>query len=180
MAAPPDGPWVWIDLEMTGLDPKTCRILEIASIVTDPELTILAEGPDLVIHESDEVLASMGPWCIDHHGESGLTEASRASMMSCREAEEQTLAFLQEHTTSGQSALCGNSIGLDWSFIRVHMPELEAFLADQLIDVTAIKELQKRWYPKTKTPQKAGGHRALADIRESIDELKLYKETIFR
>lgn len=180
MPPPPNGPWVWIDLEMTGLDPKACRILEIAAIITDIELNVIAEGPEIVIHESDEVLANMGPWCVEHHGESGLTEASRKSTTTCREAEVQTLAFLREHTIEGQSALCGNSIGLDWRFIHAHMPELDGFLADQLIDVTAIKELRKRWFPKTEKPNKAGGHRALADIRESIDELKLYKRTIFR
>ncbi len=180
MPSAPSGQWVWIDLEMTGLVPKTCRVLEIASVVTDLELNIIGEGPDIVIHESDEVLENMSPWCIEHHAESGLTDACRQSTTSLREAEEQTLAFLREHTTEKQSALCGNSIGLDWRFIRVHMPELDDFLGDQLIDVTAIKELQKRWFPTTERPKKAGGHRALVDIRESIDELKLYKRTIFR
>lgn len=176
----PDGPWVWIDLEMTGLDPKTCTILEIASIVTDAECEVIEEGPDLVIHASDTVLGTMSPWCIEHHGKSGLTEASRASTISLRDAETQTLEFLRKHTTPGASALCGNSIGLDWRFIRAHMQELAGFLADQLIDVTTVKELRKRWYPKSPTLRKAGGHRALADIQESIAELKLYKQSIFR
>jgi len=180
MVLPADGPLVWIDLEMTGLDPKTCRILEIASIVTDGELEILGEGPDLVIHESEEVLAGMSAWCVEHHGESGLTAASKASTLSCGDAEEQTLEFLRQHTEARSSPLCGNSIGLDWRFIRAHMPALDAFLADRLIDVTAIKELQKRWFPASETPTKAGGHRALADIRESIEELRLYRRTIFR
>ena len=174
------GPLVWIDLEMTGLDPKTCTIVEIASIVTDTDLNVLAEGPDLVIHLTDLELATMSPWCIEHHGASGLTAASRASTISLRDAEVQTLDFLREHTRPGLSPLCGNSIGLDWRFIREHMKELDGFLADQLIDVTTIKELQKRWYPKSETLNKAGDHRALADIKESIAELALYRSTIFR
>ena len=180
MNADADGPWAWIDLEMTGLDPSRCQILEIASIVTDHELDILGEGPDIVIHQRDEVLGQMSPWCVEHHGTSGLTKASRESTVSCREAEAQTLAFLREHTSEGRSALCGNSIGLDGRFLHAHMPELATFLAPRLIDVTAIKELQKRWFPKADRPHKAGGHRALADIRESISELALYKRTIFR
>jgi len=179
MAELPDGPWVWIDLEMTGLDPKTCTILEIASIVTDTDCNVLAEGPDIVIHLSDTELATMSPWCIEHHGESGLTAASRESTVSLAQAEEQTLEFLRQHTGPRRSALCGNSIGLDWRFIQAHMPTLDAFLADQLIDVTTVKELRKRWYPSAAKLPKAGGHRALADIRESIEELALYKRTIF-
>ena len=180
MAEEPNGPLVWIDLEMTGLDPKTCTILEIASIVTDADLNVIAEGPDLVIHLSDTALATMSPWCIEHHGASGLTQASRESTVSLRGAEEQTLAFLREHTSAGQSPLCGNSIGLDARFLRAHMPELYGFLAPVLVDVTTIKELRKRWYPKAEALTKAGGHRALADIKESIEELALYRRTIFR
>ncbi len=180
MASPPNGPWVWIDLEMTGLDPATCTIIEIASIVTDVDCNVIAEGPDLVIHQTDTQLATMSPWCIEHHGASGLSDACRASTLSLRAAEEQTLAFLRQHTSAGESALCGNSIGLDWRFIQAQMQELASFLADQLIDVTSVKELRKRWYPKSKKLSKAGGHRALADIRESIAELALYKRTIFR
>jgi len=180
MAVEPDGPWVWIDLEMSGLDPKTCTILEIASIVTDSECNVIEEGPDLVVHASDLALATMSPWCIEHHGKSGLTEACRASTLSLGDAEAQTLEFLRKHTSPGRSALCGNSIGLDWRFIRAHMKELAGFLADQLIDVTSIKELRKRWHPKSEKLAKAGGHRALADIQESIAELALYKRSIFR
>jgi len=180
MSSPPNGPWVWIDLEMTGLDPSTCQIIEIASIVTDPECNVIAEGPDLVIHQSDVQLATMSPWCIEHHGTSGLSDACRASTLSIRDAEEQTLAFLREHTSEGASALCGNSIGLDWRFIQAQMTELAAFLSGQLIDVTSVKELRRRWYPKSQKLAKAGGHRALADIQESIKELALYKSTIFR
>lgn len=174
------GPWVWIDLEMTGLDPSTCTIMEIASIVTDHDLNVLGEGPDLVIHLSDVELASMSPWCISHHGKSGLTEASRASTTTLEGAEAETLAFLSQHTTEGISPLCGNSISLDWRFIRAHMPRLASFLSGDLIDVTTLKELQKRWYPAGERPKKAGDHRALADIRESIEELALYRRTMFR
>lgn len=173
-------PWVWIDLEMTGLDPGTCAVLEIASIVTTADLEIVEEGPDLVIHQPDVVLASMSPWCIEHHGASGLTEASRASDVSLREAEEQTLEVLRRHCPEGKSPLCGNSIALDWRFLRVHMPELWGFLDYRLIDVTTIKELARRWYPDAPQPKKAGGHRALADIRESIEELRLYRDALFR
>ncbi|HHH29246.1 MAG TPA: oligoribonuclease [Polyangiaceae bacterium] len=180
MSDHPNGPWVWIDLEMTGLDPATCTIIEIASVVTDVECNVIAEGPDLVVHLSDVELASMSPWCIEHHGASGLSDACRASTLSLRDAEQQTLAFLSEHTEAGASALCGNSIGLDWQFIQKQMPELAGFLAHQLIDVTSVKELSKRWFPKGEALSKAGGHRALADIRESIAELALYKRTVFR
>ncbi len=176
-----DGPpWVWIDLEMTGLDPRSCEVIEIASIVTTPDLTILEEGPDLVIHHSDTVLATMSPWCIEHHGASGLTAASRASTLSTRDAEQQTLEVLRRHCPEGASPLCGNSIALDWRFLRVHMPELWSYLNYRVIDVTTIKELAKRWFPSAPQPTKAGGHRALADIRESIEELRLYRDALFR
>ncbi|MGE0792307.1 MAG: oligoribonuclease [Sandaracinaceae bacterium] len=176
-----DGPaWVWIDLEMTGLDPGTCTILEIASIVTDADLTILEEGPDLVIHHSDLVLATMSPWCIEHHGASGLTAASRASNVSLREAEERTLEVIRRHVEAQKAPLCGNSVALDWRFLRVHMPELWRYLDYRLIDVTTVKELAARWFPNAPQPAKAGGHRALADIRESIDELRLYRTNLFR
>lgn len=173
-------PWVWIDLEMTGLDPGSCVVLEIASIVTTPDLDILEEGPDLVIHQSDTVLATMSPWCIEHHGASGLTEACRASTLSLRDAELQTLEVIRRHCPEGKSPLCGNSIALDWRFLRAHMPELWAYLDYRLIDVTTVKELARRWYPRAPQPVKAGGHRALADISESIDELRLYREHLFR
>ena len=169
---------MWIDLEMTGLDPATDTILEIASIVTDHELNVLVEGPDIVIHHPDEVLDGMSEWCVEHHGKSGLTQACRDSTISLAEAEAQTLALLREHCEPGTSPLCGNSIGLDWRFIRAHMPALDAFLADRRLDVTTIKELAKRWYPDAPKLEKAGGHRALADIQESIEELRLYRKSV--
>ena len=171
---------MWIDLEMTGLEPSQRTILEIASIVTTADLEILEEGPDLVIHHADDVLATMSPWCIEHHGASGLTEASRASTLSLQEAEAQTLEVLRRHCPAGKSPLCGNSVALDWRFIRQHMPTLFAFLDYRLIDVTTVKELAKRWFPNAPKPTKAGGHRALADIRESIEELRLYRDALFR
>lgn len=173
-------PWVWIDLEMTGLEPSSCTILEIASIVTDHELKVLGEGPDLVIHLTDEELVAMSPWCVEHHGASGLTEASRASSISLPEAEAQTLEFLKGLTVPRASALAGNSVALDWRFLRIHMPALAAFLDYRIVDVTTIKELRRRWYPDHEEPEKAGGHRALADIRESIEELRHYRKTVFR
>lgn len=179
-AAPSADRWVWIDLEMTGLDPATCVILEIASIVTDRELNVIAEGPDLVVHQSDEVLDSMSEWCVEHHGKSGLTAACKASAISLEQAEEQTLAVLRAHVEPGAAPICGNSVGLDWRFIRAHMPRLAAFLADRIIDVTTVKELARRWHPDAPPLVKAGGHRALADIEESIAELAHYRAHVFR
>ncbi|MEX1368305.1 MAG: oligoribonuclease [Nannocystaceae bacterium] len=167
---------VWIDMEMTGLDPRTCHVLEIATVVTDAELRVLGEGPHYVVHQPDEVLEGMGPWCIEHHGRSGLTAAVQASTISVAQAEADTLAFLQQHTRAGVSPLCGNSIDQDRRFIARHMPRLEAFLHWQIIDVSTIKELARRWYPDQPAPPKVGTHRALDDILESIAELRYYRE----
>jgi len=173
-------PLIWIDLEMTGLYPESCQILEIASIVTDSDLAVVAEGPDLVIHYPDEILAEMNEWCQVQHRESGLVDQVKASTISLAEAEEQTLEFLARHTRAGISPLCGNSIGLDWRFIQRHMPELASFMADQLIDVTTLKELARRWMPDRAAPKKADSHRAREDILESIRELQFYREHLFR
>ena len=173
-------PLVWIDMEMTGLDPETCTILELASVVTTSDLEVIATGPNLVVHHDDDVLANMSAWCKKQHGESGLTEAVRASPVSLAEAEQQTLAFLREHAPDAQCPLCGNSIDLDHRFIKRHMPELAAFLLDRVIDVTAIKELARRWYPQTKPPAKKDSHRALDDILESIEELRFYRKNLMR
>lgn len=170
---------VWIDLEMSGLDPETCHILEIASIVTNADLEIVAEGPDLVVHQPDAVLEAMDEWCQRHHGESGLTDAVRASRVSLLEAERETLAFLRQFTEPGSSPLCGNSVWQDRRFLTRYMPQLDGFLHYRLVDVSTIKELARRWYPGVKAPPKAQQHRALDDIRESIAELEFYRAQLF-
>ena len=171
---------VWIDLEMTGLDPDRCQILEIATIVTDSELEIVGEGPDLVIHQPDAVLDAMDPWCIAHHGESGLTAAVKSSRVSLDEAESLTLDFLRQHAQDGKSPLCGNSVCQDRRFMARHMPALERFLHYRMIDVSSVKELVRRWYPAVPIPKKTESHRALEDIRESIAELRHYRAQVFR
>ncbi|MEM6294395.1 MAG: oligoribonuclease [Myxococcota bacterium] len=178
MKAP--APLVWIDLEMSGLDPESCRILEIATIVTDGDLEIVGEGPDIVVHQPDAVLDAMDEWCTTHHGASGLTAAVKASTISLAEAEAQTLAFLEPLTASGTSPLCGNSIWQDRRFISRYMPKLDAFLHYRMIDVSTVKELTRRWYPGTTAPAKGESHRALDDIRESIAELKFYRGAVFK
>lgn len=173
-------PLVWMDLEMSGLDPDRCVILEIATIVTDAELEVIAEGPDIVVHQDDAVLEAMDEWCTQHHGASGLTAQVRASKVSQAQAEAQTLAFVAAHTTPRGSPLCGNTIWQDRRFLIQHMPQLEAHLHYRLIDVSTIKELARRWYPGLEPPRKSDRHRALDDIRESIAELRFYREQIFR
>ena len=176
----PLAPLVWIDMEMSGLDPDTCHILEVAVLITDGELNELAEGPDIVVHQPDAVLNAMDEWNTKHHGESGLTGRVRASGVTVLEAEDQLLAFLANHTTRGASPLCGNSVHQDRAFIRRYMPRLEAFLHYRNIDVSTIKELVRRWYPETPIPDKKQVHRALSDIRESLDELRFYRKEVFR
>jgi len=173
-------PLIWIDMEMSGLDPETCQVLEIATIVTDAQLQILAEGPDVVVHQPDEVLDAMDEWNTTHHGQSGLTDAVKASEISLAEAEAQTLAFLRAHCEAGRSPLCGNSIGQDRRFIVKYMPELSEFLHYRSVDVSTIKELARRWYPAVGAPPKSESHRALDDIRESIEELRFYRATVFK
>ena len=173
-------PLIWIDLEMSGLDPESCRILEIATVVTDGELNLLAEGPDLVVHQPGEVLDAMDEWNTVHHGQSGLTAAVRASQVSVAEAERLTLEFLAGHTAPGISPLCGNSIGQDRLFISRYMKKLDAFLHYRSVDVSSIKELSLRWYPDLEPPAKSKAHRALGDILESIEELRFYRKEIFR
>ena len=173
-------PLVWIDLEMTGLEPESCHILEIASVVTDSQLNVLGEGPDIVIHHSDAILEGMNEWCREHHAASGLTAQVQASAVSLQAAEEATLAFLRTHTHPGLSPLCGNSIFLDQQFLARYMPRLTAFLGAQLIDVTTLKELARRWYRDRRAPKKAESHRAREDILESIAELRFYREQLMR
>lgn len=175
-----DWPLVWLDLEMTGLEPESCHILEIASVVTDSNLQVLAEGPDIVIHQSEEILAGMNAWCQEQHAASGLVAAVRGSEISLAAAEQATLRFLRAHTHTGMSPLCGNSIFLDHRFLRRYMPRLTAFLSPQLIDVSTLKELVRRWYPGTIAPKKSDGHRAREDILESIAELAFYRQNTLR
>jgi len=170
---------VWMDLEMTGLDPKVDTILEIATVITDGQLNTVAEGPNIVIHQPDSVLDAMGDWCKQHHGNSGLSEKVRSSTISMLAAEQQTLDFIKAHVPEGVSPLCGNSIHQDRRFLVPYMPTLEAYMHYRNIDVSTVKELSKRWYPKIEAPAKAGEHLALADVRESIAELTFYREQIF-
>lgn len=173
-------PLVWIDMEMSGLDPEACTVLEIATIVTDADLEVVAEGPDLVIHQPNEVLDAMDAWNTRHHGESGLTAAVRASTIDLREAEDRTLAFIAQHASARTSPLCGNTIWQDRRFLVRYMRRIDAFLHYRMIDVSSIKELVRRWYPTLELPAKSKAHRALDDIRESIAELRFYREHVFK
>ena len=176
-----DSNLIWIDMEMTGLDPDTCVVLEIATIVTDAQLNVLAEGPVLAIHQSDEVLANMNEWCIDVHGKTGLTQRCRDSKISVHDAQAQTIAFLSQWVPAGKSPLCGNTIGQDRRFMVKYMPELEAYCHYRSIDVSTIKELATRWQPDVlKGFNKKGVHLALADIQESIAELQYYRTHVFK
>lgn len=170
---------VWMDLEMTGLDPEIDTILEIATIITDGQLNIVAEGPNLAVYQPDSVLDAMNDWCKQHHGDSGLTERVRNSDVSISEAEKLTLDFIKAYVPERSSPLCGNSIHQDRRFLVSYMPEIEAYLHYRNVDVSTVKELVRRWYPKLSQPAKCGNHLALADIRESISELQFYREKVF-
>jgi oligoribonuclease len=172
-----------MDLEMTGLDPDQHTIVEIATLVTDDDLQIVAEGPDLVVHQPDEALARMGDVVSEMHTKSGLLEAIRSSTITLDEAGRHTLAFLREHIAEARSVpLCGNSIGTDRRFLARFLPEIEEFLHYRSVDVSTVKELARRWNPSLLggAPRKAEGHRAMDDIRESVDELRYYREHFFR
>ena len=173
---------VWLDMEMTGLEPDRERIIEIATILTDGNLTEIAVGPELVIHQSDELLAAMDDWNKKHHGGSGLIDRVRSSTVTEPDAEAQTVAFLNAHIPAKERpVLAGNSIHQDRRFIRRYMPLFDKRLHYRMVDVSTIKELARRWYPQTvaRQPQKKETHRALDDIRESIDELRFYKQHVF-
>jgi oligoribonuclease len=171
---------IWIDLEMTGLDPQADRIIEIATLVTDSQLNTLAEGPVLAIHQNDTVLAAMDDWNRKQHGESGLVARVRASDIDEREAELRTLEFLSHYVPGGKSPMCGNSICQDRRFLARCMPELEAYFHYRNLDVSTLKELARRWYPeRIKGFNKTSTHLALQDIRDSIDELRFYRERLF-
>lgn len=172
----------WMDLEMTGLDPSRHVIVEIATILTDDDLNLIAEGPELVIHATQAELSHMDDFVTDMHTSSGLLEQIKASPVSLEEAGAATLAFLQEHIPEARTVpLCGNSIGTDRRFLAVHLPEIEEFLHYRSVDVSTIKELARRWYPQalSKMHRKGSGHRALDDIRESVEELKYWRSAVF-
>lgn len=172
---------VWIDLEMTGLDPDRHVIVEVAALVTDAELNILDEGIDLVIHASDDELAEMDDFVTNMHDSSGLTEQIKASTVTLEEAEEAVLEFVEKHCADIRPPLAGNSIATDRTFIRTYMPRLDERLHYRMIDVSTIKELTRRWFPKAyyNQPDKGLAHRALADIVESIRELDYYRRAVF-
>lgn len=176
-----DNTLVWIDCEMTGLDPEKDAILEIASIITDNNLCILEEGPSLVIHHDDQVLYSMQDWVRDMHTTSKLIDEVRKSKITMQDAEQQTLQFLKSHCKEGMSPLCGNSVWNDRNFLIKYMPRITDFLHYRLIDVTSVKELVARWYPSDPDTEflKSETHRALPDIHESIAELRHYRKYFF-
>lgn len=172
---------IWIDLEMTGLHPEIDVIIEIATIVTDKNLNILAQGPVLVIHQSDETLAAMDDWNQEHHGKSGLIERVRNSTITTADAEKATIDFLNLWVDAGQSPICGNSVGQDRRFLDKYMKNLEAFFHYRCIDVSTFKELAARWCPEIKDGfNKESTHQALDDIIESIEELRYYREHFIR
>ena len=170
---------IWIDLEMTGLDTIQDYIIEIATIVTDAQLNILEEGPVIAIHQSDDVLAGMDEWNTNQHGQSGLTERVKNSQFSEADAERQTIEFLKKHVPEGKSPMCGNSICQDRRFMHRIMPTLEAYFHYRNMDVSSVKEMVKRWAPDKPTYEKQSTHLALDDIRDSIAELKFYREHFF-
>lgn len=177
-----NGRLVWIDCEMTGLDLGKDKLIEIAALVTDQELVPLGEGVDVVIHASDEDLDNMPEVVVEMHAKSGLTEEVRASSVTLEEAEKLVLDYIREHVPDARTApLCGNSIATDRGFIARDMPELDSYLHYRMIDVSSIKELCRRWYPRIyyAQPEKGLAHRALADARESIRELEYYRRTAF-
>lgn len=176
------GRLVWMDLEMTGLDPDRERIIEIATLVSDSELNVVAEGPDLVIHQPESLLEKMDAWNRKHHGDSGLIERVRESAISEQEAERLTLEFVSSHCRRQKAPLAGNSVHQDRRFLSRYMPRLESYLHYRIVDVSTLKELVRRWYPTEfrQAPPKSKSHRALDDIRESIEELKYYRRTVFR
>jgi oligoribonuclease len=171
-----------MDLEMTGLDPATEVIVEIATLITDDELNVIAEGPDLVVHQPETMLVAMDPFVVQMHTSSGLLTAIRESTITLAQAGAQTLEFIKKHVPEPRTIpLCGNSIGTDRRFLSKYLPEIENYLHYRSVDVSTIKELVKRWYPglEISRPAKTGAHRALDDVQESIRELKFYRENVF-
>ncbi len=173
------GRLVWIDLEMTGLDPERHVVIEIATVITDGDLNILAEGPAGAIARSEDELEPIDEWSRKTHTASGLLDRVRASTTGVAEAERQALDFLKEWVGAQEAPLCGNSVHQDRLFLMREMPELESYLHYRIVDVSSVKELARRWYPNLKVPVKQGTHRALDDIRESIEELRFYRQQVF-
>jgi len=174
---------VWMDLEMTGLDHTTDVIVEIATLITDDELAIVAEGPDIVVHQPDDVLAAMDPVVVEMHTRSGLLDSIRSSTTSLEDAGAETLEFIKLHVPEPSTVpLCGNSIGTDRRFLAAYLPEIEDHLHYRSIDVSSVKELVKRWYPEVDARRQhgKGAHRALDDIRESVREMAYYRDLVFR
>ncbi len=172
---------VWLDMEMSGLDPEIERVLEVAVVVTEPDLTVVAEGPVIVIHQSDDILNAMDEWNTTTHGRTGLTERVRASTTTEAEAEQQLIEFLSQYVNKGASPLCGNTVSQDRRFMFKYMPEFERFFHYRNLDVSTLKELSRRWNPEVyRGVVKKGRHEALADIYESIEELKHYRETFLK
>jgi oligoribonuclease len=172
---------IWLDLEMTGLDPDQDRILEIATVVTDKNLNVLAEGPVFAIHHTDSILERMDSWCVEHHTRSGLVERVHASKISQKEAEALTIEFLAAYVPPGKSPLCGNTICMDRRFLYRHMPQLEKYFHYRNLDVSSIKILAQRWYHDAIGRfEKKSKHIALSDIYDSINELKFYREQLFK
>jgi oligoribonuclease len=173
---------VWMDLEMTGLEPDRHVIVEIATLITDDELETVAEGPDLVVHATADELSRMDKVVVDMHTKSGLLPAIEASTLTLAEAGATTLAFIKEHVPEPRTVpLCGNSIGTDRRFLAAYLPDIETWLHYRSVDVSTVKELARRWYPEVLAgaPSKVGAHRALDDIRESVAELRYYREKVF-
>lgn len=180
MPQPSDANLLWMDLEMTGLDPERDTILEIGTAITDGELNLLAPGPTVAIRHPQSVLDAMDQWNREHHTASGLVARVLASSVSIAEAEQQTLAFVKQYCPERTSPLCGNSIWQDRRFLARYMPALEGYLHYRTIDVSTVKELVRRWYPKgPKPPEKKHAHLALDDIAESIEELRFYRQHYF-
>ncbi len=176
-----DSRLVWLDMEMSGLDPRKDKILEVAILITDAELNIIADGPEIVVRQNDSLFETMDQWNKDHHTKSGLWKSVLSSNVELEAAEHQLLDFLQKHVNKKKAPLCGNSIAQDRSFLFEHMPRVNDFLHYRMVDVSTLKELIKRWYPKgPDAPQKTNQHRALEDIKESIRELKFYRSNFFK
>jgi oligoribonuclease len=172
---------IWVDLEMTGLEPAVDRVIEIATLVTDQDLNIIAQGPVLAIYQTDATLAGMDDWNQKHHGQSGLIDRVRASKCSEQDAITQTIDFLSQYVPKGASPMCGNSIGQDRRFMNKYMSELEEYFHYRNVDVSTIKELVRRWSPETMNGfSKKNTHQALEDIKESIAEMQFYRTEVFK